>query len=746
MSQTFIQIRNIYPYSGMIKKSLLIIALFGFYFNSFAQNEVSNWQLRAQSTEIIRDQWGIPHIYGKTDADAVFGMVYAQCEDDFNRVEVNYINALGRMAEVEGIDMLFSDFRMKLYIDEEVLKSEYQNSPAWLQELMNAWADGINYYLHSHPEVKPKLLTKFEPWMALAFSEGSIGGDIETISTNQLKAFYEDKLLLEIPSDPIDWQEELKWQEEPKGSNGFAIAPKLSKSGNALLLINPHTSFYFRPEVHMVSEEGLNAYGAVTWGQFFIYQGFNEYNGWMHTSSKADAIDHFALTVENRKGKYYYLFGKKWLPLTEKQIKLKYKEGYQIKEHSITAYYSHHGPVIKKDNEKWIAIALMVEREKALTQSFTRTKTKNHEEFKATMDLKTNSSNNTVYADRDGNIVYYHGNFIPKRDPKFDWRNTVDGSNPATDWKGLHEVDEMLLIENPENGWIQNCNSDPFTAAGPFSPKRENYPPYMAWDLENARGLNAVRVLTGQQDFTLESLIQTAYDPRLMAFEPLIPALQEAYDRLPNGAEIKAKLKAPMEVLQTWDRNTGKESVGTTLAVFWATALVQAPREVDMPWDAYLFDFLVKGTSDKTKLEALEKAIERLEEDFGTWNIAWGEVNRFQRITNDIQGRFDDSFPSLPIGYNSSFWGSLAAYGSRPYPNTKKWYGNVGNSFVAVVEFGPKVKAKSLLAGGQSGNPFSPHFVDQAERYSKGEFKDVSFYREDVLKNARYTYRPGIRE
>ncbi|MCH6234222.1 penicillin acylase family protein [Cognataquiflexum rubidum] len=723
----------------MLKRVLLLISLLGLNFYSFAQSEISKWQLRAQNTEIIRDQWGIPHVYGKTDADAVFGMVYAQCEDDFNRVEVNFINAMGRMAEVEGINLLYTDLRMKLYIDEEVVKSEYQNSPDWLKELMNAWADGINYYLHTHPEVKPKLLTKFEPWMALTFSEGSIGGDIETISTNGLKSFYGKEMLSDLVLEERDWDT------EPRGSNGFAIAPKLSKSGNSLFLINPHTSFYFRPEVHMVSEEGLNAYGAVTWGQFFIYQGFNEYNGWMHTSSKADAIDHYALTVENRKGKYHYQFGEKWLPLTEKEIKLKYKEGDQVKEHSITAYYSHHGPVIKEENGKWIAIALMAERQKALIQSFSRTKTKNHQEFKATMALKTNSSNNTVYADKDGNIVYYHGNFVPKRDPKFDWRNTVDGSNPATDWKGLHEVEEMLLIENPENGWIQNCNSDPFTAAGSFSPKRESFPAYMAWDVENARGLNAVRVLTGKKDFTLESLIATAYDPKLMAFEPLIPSLEQAYRNLPETDPRKGKLKKPMEVLSDWDRNTGVSSVGTSLAVFWGNQLLREARDMDRPWDAYIFDLLAKEAPDSMKITAFEKAVDKLVEDFGTWNTPWGEINRFQRVTNDIQGRYDDHLPSLPIGYNSSLWGSLAAYGSRAYPNTKKWYGNVGNSFVAVVEFGDKVKAKSLIAGGQSGNPFSPHFVDQAERYSKGEFKDVSFYREDVLKNARRKYKPGIK-
>lgn len=723
----------------MFKKLYLLLFVFYIQLTSFAQADLQKWESYAQNTEIIRDQYGIPHIYGKTDADAVFGMIYAQCEDDFNRVETNFINAMGRMAEVEGISQLYVDLRMKLYIDPEVVKNEYNNSPKWLKDLMDGWAAGINYYLHTHPEIKPKLLTRFEPWMALTFSEGSIGGDIETISPNGLKAFYDNK------AHALLTYTERDWEEEPKGSNGFAIAPKLSKSGNAMLMINPHTSFYFRPEVHVISEEGLNAYGAVTWGQFFIYQGFNEYNGWMHTSAKADAIDHFALTVEKRNGIYHYKFGNKWRPFTEKKISVKYKESEQMLEHEFKAYYSHHGPVIREDDGKWIAIALMVEREKALTQSYKRTKTKNHAEFKANMNLKTNSSNSTVYADKDGSIAYYHGNFVPVRDPQFDWRNVVDGSNPATDWKGLHEVDEMLFIHNPENGWIQHCNSDPFNALGKDSPNRANYPAYIAWDTENARGVNAVRILSDIKELTLESLISdVAYEPTLMAFRPMIPALAQAFGKLPDSDPRKEKLKGPIAILADWDLKTGIHSVGTSLAVFWGNQMMTEGRRMERAWDTYIFDFLATETSDEQKISAFEKAVERLTEDFGTWNTAWGEINRFQRVTNEIQGKFYDDLPSLPVGYNSSLWGSLAAYGSRAYPNTKKWYGNVGNSFVAAVEFGEKVKAKSLLAGGQSGNPFSPHFVDQAVIYSKGEFKDVSYYREDVLKNARVIYMPGL--
>jgi acyl-homoserine-lactone acylase len=705
----------------------------------FAQSEQQRWKKHAGQTEIIRDQWGVPHIFGRTDADAVFGMIYSQCEDDFNRVEMNYITAMGRTAEITGKDEIYTDLRMKMYIDPEVLQEEFNRSPDWLKTLMTAWADGINYFLARNSLIKPKLLTKFEPWMALAFSEGSIGGDIESISPVGLRNFYSNSFQSYLPVQTWDLEE------NPSGSNGFAIAPELTVNGNALLLINPHTSFYFRPEVHMVSQEGLNAYGAVTWGQFFIYQGFNEYNGWMHTSTKADVIDHYALIVEQIDGIYHYKYGNEWRPFITKKIPLRFKDGDEIGEEVITAFYSHHGPVIRSEGDKWIAIRLMVEREKALSQSYLRTKTSSHAEFIEIMELKTNSSNNTVYADKDGTIAYYHGNFMPIRDESFDWSGVVDGSNPATDWKGLHQLDELIHVINPTNGWVQNTNATPFTSAGKYSPVRGNYPAYMAPDAENARGLNAVRVLQHKRGFTLNNLIDTAYDPYMIAFEPLIPKLKMAYDRLPSSHPQRNSLQKPVETLVKWDLNFGLKSVGMSLAHFWGQALISNARGLHRPAEIYLFDFLADFTSDQMKLETLAAAVQKLEEDFGSWKIPWGEINRFQRISGDIIQPFDDDKPSIPVPFAPATWGSLASYVGRSPVETKKIYGTVGNSFVAVVEFGEQVRAKSSLAGGQSGDPDSPHFNDQAQPYANSEFKEVNFYREDILKNANKSYRPGMR-
>lgn len=692
---------------------------------------------RAAGITIIRDDFGVPHIYAKTDADAVFGLLYAQAEDDFNRIERNYIWATGRLAEVEGEDALYSDLRARLYMTVDEAIAAYDGAPDWLRELCDAWADGLNYYLQTHPEVKPSLLTRFEPWMPMFFSEGSIGGDIESVPLSGIKSFYgglqpdsDDARIALSPFDP----------QEPRGSNGFAISGKLTRSGHPMLLINPHTSFYFRGEVHVVSEEGLNAYGAVTWGQFFVYQGFNENTGWMHTSTYVDFMDEFVEEISQENGALVYRYGDEKRPVKVSDVSLKYRDGGDLKEKTFTVYHTHHGPITHSVDGKWVATRLNWDPVRALEQSFVRTKQKGYAGFRKMMDIRRNSSNNTVYADSEGNIAYFHGNFVPRRDPRFDYSKPVDGSNPATDWTGLHTVDETITLLNPENGWIQNCNSTPFTAAAEFSPKKEDFPIYMAPDAETFRAIHAVRVLTGQSDFTLDKLIDIAYDPYLPGFEKLIPGLISAFDA--SGPE-QSGLGAAIETLRQWDMKAGIDSVAMTLAHFYATRYRAEGASPTGLQGMDLINYFGTASPPSERLEMFSKTVSGLEQDFGRWDIPWGEVNRFQRLSGDIELAYDDQAPSLPIDMASGRWGALASFGAKPYPGTKRIYGSSGNSFVAVVEFGEKVKARSLLAGGQSGNPLSPHFYDQAQRYADHRFKDVAYYREDVENRATRKYHPG---
>ena len=692
-----------------LKRLVLAIAVAS---AAVAQNpDLSRWKQEAARVTIIRDDWGIAHVHGKTDAGAVFGMEYAQAEDDFNRVETNYINAMGRLAEAEGESKIYQDLRMKLFIDPVELKKEYTASPAWLRKLMDAFADGLDYYLYQHPEVKPRVIRRFEPWMALSFTEGSIGGDIERVDLNQLAAFYGKAAAEQREYDP-----------EPAGSNGAAIAPSNTVGHHALLLINPHTSFYFRSELQMASGEGLDAYGAVTWGQFFIYQGFNDRAGWMHTSSGVDAVDEYLETVVQKGGRFFYKYGSEERPVTAAEIAVPYQAAGGMAQKKFTVYRTHHGPIVREQNGKWVAIRLMREPVKALTQSYTRTKARDYQAYRQTMELKANSSNNTIFADADGDIAYFHGNFIPRRDTRFDWTKPVDGSDPATEWQGLLSVDETPHLLNPKSGWLYNSNNWPWSAAGPSSPKKEDYPPYVETGGESARGLHAIRVLENRKDFTLDSLIRAAFDSYLTWFEKPIPALIRAWDETPASNPLKAKTAEQIAILRKWDLRWGVDSIPTSLAIFWAEEVRR------------------RGGGELVPLAA---ASDRLTADFGTWKTPWGEINRFQRLNDDIAPRFDDAGPSIPVGFTSAQWGSLASFGARAYPGTKKWYGASGNSFVAVVEFGQTVRAKAVTAGGESGHPASPHFNDEATRYVTGNLREVYFYRSQLKGHTEREYHPG---
>ena len=713
--------------------------------------EAARWAAEAKQVTIARDDWGIAHVHGKTDADAVFGMIYAQCEDDFNRVEMNYLTSLGRLSEAEGGKSIWADLRQRLFIDPVNLKEEYAASAEWLRKLMDAWADGLNYYLSTHKDVKPKVLTRWEPWMALSFTEGSIGGDIEKVDLRQLQQFYggtkEDQAQSDIRKQPqLEVAASGETEKEPGGSNGFAIAPKLTKDGHSLLLINPHTSFFFRSELQVASDEGLDAYGAVTWGQFFVYQGFNDRAGWMHTSSNVDAVDEYLETVVDATaatGTHEKLtkYGKEMRPVTQKPITLKYKSDAGMGERTFQARYTVHGPVVRTDASRWVAVQLMNTPVKALEQSYLRTKARSYAEYRKTMELMANSSNNTIYADADGTIAYWHGNFIPRRDTHFDYTKPVDGSDPATDWHGLLPLERIPQLRNPASGWLFNVNDSPWNGAGTSSLKKSDFPAYVEQGVESARGVHAMRVLDGKSQWTLQSLMAAAYDSYLPWFARTIPLLVQARRSLPQDAS--PRLASQIELLKAWDDRWAADSVATSLAVYWSTEVMKiaglAARESHIPSEEYV----ATQMSGADLLQALQTATDKLTADFGTWKTPWGEINRFQRLTADIMQPFNDADPSIPVPFVSSVWGSLASFGARQYPGTKRWYGTSGNSFVAVVEFGDRVKAYAVTAGGESGHHSSPHFNDEAERYAGGRLREVYFYPKQLKGHTERTYQPG---
>ena len=699
--------------------------------------DLARQRAQAARVTITRDDWGIAHVHGRSDADAVFGAIYAQAEDDFPRIEANYLTSLGRTAEAEGEKALWADLRQRLYVDPDDLKARFAACAPWLKTLMQAWADGLNFYLATHPKTRPRVLMHFEPWMALSFTEGSIGGDIERISLKELASFYgktDVALTLE--------QRGLR-PEEPRGSNGIAIAPANTVDGHALLLINPHTTFYFRSEQQMSSDTGLNVYGASTWGQFFVYQGFNAHAGWMHTTSGIDNVDEFAETMVDED---HYRYGNAVRPIVSSVISLKVRrtDG-SLAERRFKIRKSNHGPIVAERDGKWIAVALMWKPVPALEQSWLRTRAKTLADYLKVAQRRANSSNDTLFADDKGEIAYLHPQFVPVRSARFDYTRAVDGSDPATDWQGLHKVDSLPNVLSPKSGFVFNTNNWPWTAAGPGadSPRAADFPRYMDQAGENARGQHALLLLPGKRDFTPERLMATAYDSYLPAFATLVPQLLAAFDALPNEDPQREKLAEPIALLRNWDDRWSATSEATSIAVYWGDTLwaengpfAQAER-MNVP------DYIAQRVSPARKLVALGKAVERLTADFGRWRIAWGEINRFQRLDNVIAPHFDDAKPSFPVPFTSAQWGSLASFGARAYENTKRWYGTSGNSFVAVVQFGARPRAWAVMAGGQSGDTGSPHFADQIDRYTGGKLRPVYFETTDLKGHIERKYRPG---
>jgi acyl-homoserine lactone acylase PvdQ len=441
-----------------------------------------------------------------------------------------------------------------------------------------------------------------------------------------------------------------------------------------------------------------------------------------------------------------YEYEKTQRKINTKNITIYYNKNGVLQSENFTGYYTHHGPVMGEKDGKWISVKANNRDIKGLIQSWQRTKSTDLASFTASMSLLANTSNNTVYADDKGNIAYWHGNYMPKRNSAFNWQKPVDGSIAATEWQGLHPLNELINIKNPGNGWIQNCNSSPFTAAGPsYSPQKEKFPKYMAPNGDNFRGIRAVQILPKEKKYTLSKVIQTGYDTYLTAFDELIPALERVWRK---GDTSEYMLRGAMQTLISWNRTASEQSIGTTLAIEWAQKLwpVILKGNGDPEEDPDVVEKTIRfcATANREQLIApLQVTIAELMRKFGTWEKPWGEVNRFQRISGKIHDSFDDNQPSFPCGLAASTWGCLPSFISRPYSNTRLRYGSSGNSFVCAVEFGKKVTARSLLAGGVNGNPASPYFNNQGLAYTKGQFKEVWFYKDDVIKNAATTYHPG---
>ncbi len=699
----------------------------------------------ARSVTIYRDTYGVPHVYGPTDASCIFGYIYAQAEDNFWQIEDSYIRALGRASEVHGEKGVTGDLLNRALGIPKLAMAEYQRLSPRSQQLCAAVADGLNYFLETNPQVKPRLITKFEPWHVLAlgrfslyqlFIFGKTGIRMEELRT-AIREGDPDAPAGATTGSKLSLSEDLYSQmgaEAVIGSNMWAVTPQKSSSGRALLFINPHQPL-FGPgqwyEGHLHSDEGWNISGASFFGSGFPTIGHNDYLGWSHTVNDPDITDTYVEKFDDPKNPLAYRYGDGYRTASEwtEAVKIKTDKGIETK--SFKFRKTHHGPIVAVRDGKPIALRMSgLEEGGMLEEWYAMGKSRNIAEFKAAMSRTAIPMFNAMYADREGNIFYIYNGAVPRRATNFDWTKPVDGSNPETEWQGVHKFEELPQLTNPKSGFLQNCNQTPFTTTSEGNPAKASFPEYMVRELDNARAKISRRILSSKEKFSYEEWARAGFDTSVLESENYIPELVKEWEKLKQEDAARAEKTAPaIAQLKAWNSVSTIESVQMTLFMLWFEKLVRQRGQV--------------GKEPYLRVRILEEVMSDLQRDFGTWQVAWGEINRLQRRHTSGEEPFSDSQPSLPIAGGPGPVGIVFNFYTRPEKGNKRRYGVAGHSFVSVVEFAPKVQARSVLVFGQSADPASPHYFDQAQLYAKGTFKPAWFTLNEIKANSKLSYHPG---
>ncbi|QDT98233.1 penicillin acylase family protein [Gimesia aquarii] len=692
----------------------------------------------AHKTTIYRDTYGVPHVTGPTDASVVFGFTYARAEDEFQKIQKSLLSGMGRSAELIGPGGFPIDRLMRINEVPKHAKAEFAATDDEFKTILIAYADALNYYVANHPEEQPVLIRRFEPWHLLAASR--------TMNLALLTKSPEYRHLLKVMKQQADSKKnktklpEPKPKEEQDGSNMWAIGPNRSATGNAMLLINPHIPLNEVYEGHLNSETGLNISGGFAYGSFlFPFAGHNEKLGWSLTVNYPDIVDVYVESFNHPQNPLKYRFNDQWLTAEtwKETIKIKQTNGTLI-EQEITCLKTHHGPVLILSDKKGYAIRTAMIREGGMPQQFYQmAKAKNRNEFQAAVSKRALVFHNIMYADVEGNTWYVYNSATPRRDPTIDWTKPVPGNTSATEWAGYHALHELPQVLNPPCGWMQNCNSSPFTTCTmKESPQRKKYPRYLGHrDQDNNRVKISKKILSGNDKFTFDTWSDAAWDTHVNEATTWILGMSKALSSIESEttnqrhSQLAKSVKPLVDELKSWDQQCKQDSVASTLFHLWYEKMGRRIQRTK--------------PNDIATLEVFNGVKQDLENKFGDWRIEYGEVFRHQRP--DRAGQLaGDTGKSFPLAGGHPRVGMVFTHLSREIPGSKKRYGFHGHSYVSVIEFDPDgIRSRSIVPFGQSTNPKSPHYLDQAPLYANGQFKPAWFTMDEVRKNTSGSYHPG---
>ncbi|HEX2465184.1 MAG TPA: penicillin acylase family protein [Thermoanaerobaculia bacterium] len=697
----------------------------------------------ASQVVIHRDEWGVPHVYGKTDAAVAFGSAWSQCEDHFWQLEDTYIQALGRYAEIVGEPGLESDIEVAAFELVESARSGFATLDPEIQRIAEGFAAGYDFYLEKHPDTKPRLLTRMEPWHVLLFERftilGRLLGAAHVPNRRELSGLAAE-------------------QAASVGSNQWAVGPSKTRDGSTMLFINPHQPWYgwgMFTEMHVKSDQGLDFSGAMYPGGPLPTAGFNRRLGWAYTVNEADISDVYRLTFDHPTDRLLYRYGDGWRRADEWTVTLSVRDAAtrKLAPRRFTLRKSHYGPVMaREDPTHWLAVRVpKLHSASRLSQALAQAKARNFAEWHAAASRLDLQTLNTAYADADGNIYYLYNGAIAKRDPTVDWTKPVDGGDPRFEWNGFHTIDELPQVLNPASGYVQNCNSSPFTTTDDGNPSPLDFPVYMAEDRfdDKRRAKMSRYLLRGSHDLTFDDWQALAYDTTLYWPMTELPRYARLLDELTaTRPELAAAARPYLDHLVGWDYRSSLTSTQATLAVEWYEELYGRGYPVETLKPEYVADLAAR-------FEALVRAAKRLETLYGSWKVPYGDVYRMQRHAEQAEAAkvpFDDARPSLPTaGVRGPLGVAFTLYHTPPVTDAavpamprKLHYGTTGASYMAVIEFRRDgVKAASYLHYGQSHDPTSPHFFDQAKLLSERRFKPAWLAWDDVVAHTVVSYHPG---